>query len=266
MGHFARDCRAPRSQERGTRENYKQGSKEEEQAPKALMAIDGVGWDWSFMANEEENHALVADEEAPNKFALMAKSSSDNEVFDNSLCSKACKKNTESLNFKITELSDKLSDTKTALYHYKLGLSQVKARLVEPSPAIESNSDDLQNRNPSVTETGASSSTILSKPAIKFMKAAKRPTEIKTNKVETVKKPAIKYAEMYRKTSKSSNFWSTARIKMTDEGTKILSTVDGKPRTISKSSIRRNLKLRDEAGISSLLDAELFENLTLMGC
>nr|GFB26570.1 hypothetical protein [Tanacetum cinerariifolium] len=23
------------------------------------------GWDWSFMANEEENHALVADEEAP---------------------------------------------------------------------------------------------------------------------------------------------------------------------------------------------------------
>nr|GEW70326.1 hypothetical protein [Tanacetum cinerariifolium] len=67
-----------------------QGSKEEEQAPKALMAIDGVGWDWSFMANEEENHALVVDEEAPTKFALMAKSSTDNEVFDNSLCSKAC--------------------------------------------------------------------------------------------------------------------------------------------------------------------------------
>nr|GEU32565.1 putative ribonuclease H-like domain-containing protein [Tanacetum cinerariifolium] len=60
-------------------------------------------------------------------------------------------------------------------------------------------------------------------------------------------------------------FWSTARIKTTDEGTKILATVDGKPRTISKSSIRRNLKLRDEAGISSLSDAELFKNLTLMG-
>nr|GEW56461.1 hypothetical protein [Tanacetum cinerariifolium] len=59
-------------------------------------------------------------------------------------------------------------------------------------------------------------------------------------------------------------FWSTARIKTTDEGTKILGTVDGKPRTISESSIRRNLKLRDEEGISSLLDAELFENLTLM--
>nr|GEX38717.1 hypothetical protein [Tanacetum cinerariifolium] len=60
-------------------------------------------------------------------------------------------------------------------------------------------------------------------------------------------------------------YWSTARIETTDEGTKILATVDGKPRTISKSSIRRNLKLKDEAGISSLPDAELLKNLTLMG-
>nr|GEW23068.1 hypothetical protein [Tanacetum cinerariifolium] len=45
MGHFVRECRAPRSQDRGRRDNYRQGSKAEEQAPKALMAIDGVGWD-----------------------------------------------------------------------------------------------------------------------------------------------------------------------------------------------------------------------------
>nr|GEZ35270.1 hypothetical protein [Tanacetum cinerariifolium] len=60
-------------------------------------------------------------------------------------------------------------------------------------------------------------------------------------------------------------FWSTTRIETTDAETKILVTVDGKPRTISESSIRRNLKLHDEARISSLPDAELFENLTLMG-
>nr|GEV48255.1 retrovirus-related Pol polyprotein from transposon TNT 1-94 [Tanacetum cinerariifolium] len=60
-------------------------------------------------------------------------------------------------------------------------------------------------------------------------------------------------------------FWSTARIETTEEGTKILATIDGKLRTISKSSIMRNLKLKDEAGISSLPDAKLFENLTLMG-
>nr|GFC96196.1 hypothetical protein [Tanacetum cinerariifolium] len=63
MGHFARECRAPRSQDRGKRESHKQGLKEEELAPKALMAIDGIGWDWSYMENEEENYALVADDE-----------------------------------------------------------------------------------------------------------------------------------------------------------------------------------------------------------
>nr|GFA71659.1 hypothetical protein [Tanacetum cinerariifolium] len=51
----------------------------EEPTPKALMAIDGIGWDWSYMANEEENHALVADDKVPIEFALMAKSSSGSE-------------------------------------------------------------------------------------------------------------------------------------------------------------------------------------------
>nr|GEZ07075.1 putative ribonuclease H-like domain-containing protein [Tanacetum cinerariifolium] len=60
-------------------------------------------------------------------------------------------------------------------------------------------------------------------------------------------------------------FWSTARIETTEEGTKILATIDGILRTVTESSLRRNLKLKDEEGISSLSDAELFENLTLMG-
>nr|GEW22566.1 hypothetical protein [Tanacetum cinerariifolium] len=266
MGHFARECRAPRSQDWGRRENFKQGSKTEEQTPKAMIVIDEVGWDWSYMANEEEDHALVADQEAPIEFALMAKSSFDTEVFDNSLCSKACKKNTDSINTKISELSEKLSDTKTTLYHSKLGLSHVKARFVEfknqeikfcekirglefkveskdnrierftkemeelkkekegldskltglpeftndtitdysrPSPSIESNSSDLQNSDSSVFEKGDSSESIMSKPMIKFVKATDSPTKVKISKVETVWKPSVKYAEMYRNTTKS---------------------------------------------------------------
>nr|GEX62390.1 hypothetical protein [Tanacetum cinerariifolium] len=58
---------------------------------------------------------------------------------------------------------------------------------------------------------------------------------------------------------------SPLRIETAKEGTKILATVDGIVRTVSESSLRRNLKLRDEEGISTLPDAELFENLTLMG-
>nr|GEW64347.1 hypothetical protein [Tanacetum cinerariifolium] len=90
MGHFTRECRAPRSQDGGRIDNFRQGSKVEKQTPKALMAIDGVGWDWSFIGNEQEDHALVADEEVPTEFALMAKTSAESKIFDNSLCSKNC--------------------------------------------------------------------------------------------------------------------------------------------------------------------------------
>nr|GEZ75124.1 hypothetical protein [Tanacetum cinerariifolium] len=76
MGHFAREYRAPRSQERRRKESYRQGSKTEEKTPKALMAIDGVGWDWSYMANEGDDHALVADGVTPIEFALMANTES----------------------------------------------------------------------------------------------------------------------------------------------------------------------------------------------
>nr|GEW94510.1 hypothetical protein [Tanacetum cinerariifolium] len=106
IGHFARECRAPRSQERGRRENFKQGSKTEESAPKALMAIDGVGWDWSYMDNEEKDHALVADQEAPTEFALMAKSSSDNEEL---------KKEKEGLDNKLTGFQSASKDLDTLL-------------------------------------------------------------------------------------------------------------------------------------------------------
>nr|GEU84618.1 reverse transcriptase domain-containing protein [Tanacetum cinerariifolium] len=293
MGHFARQCRAPRSQDRSRRENFKQGSKVEESALKALMAIDGVGWDWSYMVSEEENHALVAEEKALTKFALMAKSSSKNEVFDNSLCFKSCKKNTDSLNTKITDLSEKLSDSKTMLYHYKLRLSHVEARLVEfknqeikfcekirglefnveskinrikrltneledlkkekegldskliddtitnysrPSPSIECNSNDLQSSNSSVIENGESSSSILSKPVIKFVKAANNPTTIVAT--STTKAEYVAAAS-----GCGQVLW--IQNQLLDYG--------------------RNLKLNDEAGISSLPDAELFENLALMG-
>nr|GEZ09247.1 hypothetical protein [Tanacetum cinerariifolium] len=235
MSHFTRKYRALRSQDRGRRDNYRQGSKVKEQAPKALMTIDEVGWDWSYMANDKENHALVADEEAPTKFALMAKTSVESEVFDDSLCYKDCKKNTDSLNSKITDLTDKLFDAKNMIYHYKLALSQVESRLAElrnqelkycekirvlefktessvdcieslkkelelikkekeecaddtvtdysrPAPTIESFPDDAQNKNPSVTETEASPSTISPKPFIKFVKANDSPTKSKTDK------------------------------------------------------------------------------------
>nr|GFA68178.1 hypothetical protein [Tanacetum cinerariifolium] len=72
-----------------------------------------------------------------------------------------------------------------------------------PSLSIKSNPSDLQNIDSFVFENEESLESIMSKPMIKFAKAADSPTVIKTNKVETVRKLSVKYAEMYRNTTKS---------------------------------------------------------------
>nr|GFA96516.1 ribonuclease H-like domain-containing protein [Tanacetum cinerariifolium] len=71
------------------------------------------------------------------------------------------------------------------------------------SPSIESNSSDLQNIDSSISEKGDSLESIMSKPMIKFVKATDSPTKVKISKVETIRKPSVKYAEMYRNTTKS---------------------------------------------------------------
>nr|GEU44338.1 putative ribonuclease H-like domain-containing protein [Tanacetum cinerariifolium] len=176
MGHFARECRAPRSQDRG--------------------------WDWSYMANEEENHTLVADEEAPTEFTLMAKSSSSskNEI----------KKEKEGLDSKLIGFEFAFKDLDTILGSQRsdknkegLGYSVVPPLMLKPSPSIESNSSNLQNSNSSIFEHGESSKSIMRKPMIKFVKATDRHTDIKTNKVKVARKASTKYAEMYRNTHKS---------------------------------------------------------------
>nr|GEY53806.1 hypothetical protein [Tanacetum cinerariifolium] len=224
MGHFARECRAPRSQDRGKKESDRQGPKEEEQAPKALMAIDRIGWDWSYMANEEENHALVADDEAPTEFARMARSSlsSENEV----------KKEKEGLDNKLTGFKSASKDLDTLLGSQRtdknkegLGYSDVPppaqvysppkkdmswtglpefvddtvTAYSRPSPSIDSsksNTSDLQNSNSSISERGESSDSIMSKLMIKFVKAADSPKVVKINKTETARKSPVKYAEI----------------------------------------------------------------------
>nr|GFA60612.1 hypothetical protein [Tanacetum cinerariifolium] len=171
-----------------------------EQAPKALMEIDGVGWDWSYMANDDENQALVTDEEALSEFSLMAKTSAKSKVFDNSLCSNAYKKNSNSLNTSkdLDSLleSQRLDKNKEGLGYNAVppppdqvysplkkdlswtGLPEFADDTItdysRPAPTIEISTDDAQNRSPSVTETEASPNTISPKPFIKFVKATDR--------------------------------------------------------------------------------------------
>ncbi|GKB39153.1 ribonuclease H-like domain-containing protein [Tanacetum coccineum] len=55
MGHFARECRGPRNQNSRNKnqDNSRRTINVEEISSKAMLAIDGAGFDWSFMVDEE---------------------------------------------------------------------------------------------------------------------------------------------------------------------------------------------------------------------
>ncbi|GKF30953.1 ribonuclease H-like domain-containing protein, partial [Tanacetum coccineum] len=54
MGHFARECRAPRNKKGQLRnqDNTRMHRNNEDTSSKTMLAIDGVGFDWSDMAEE----------------------------------------------------------------------------------------------------------------------------------------------------------------------------------------------------------------------
>nr|GFA51764.1 hypothetical protein [Tanacetum cinerariifolium] len=64
MGHFARECRSPKNQESRPKnqDNSRKTVNVEDTSSKAMVGIDEVGFDWSYMANDEAptNMALIA--------------------------------------------------------------------------------------------------------------------------------------------------------------------------------------------------------------
>ncbi|GKA01590.1 putative ribonuclease H-like domain-containing protein [Tanacetum coccineum] len=114
LGHFARECRAPRSKEgqyRNQDNTRKQGTNED--TSKAMLAIDGVGFDWSDMAEEQvqTNMALIA-------FL-------DSEVYTDKTYSKNCLKNYESLKKQYDDFLANKVETKFRAITYKIGLDKV---------------------------------------------------------------------------------------------------------------------------------------------
>ncbi|GJZ48179.1 ribonuclease H-like domain-containing protein [Tanacetum coccineum] len=63
MGYFARECKGPRNQDNRNKnqDSSRRTVNEEETSSKAMVAIDGAGFDWSYMAYEEvpTNMALM---------------------------------------------------------------------------------------------------------------------------------------------------------------------------------------------------------------
>ncbi|GJV16784.1 hypothetical protein Tco_1362107 [Tanacetum coccineum] len=64
----------------------------------------------------------------------------------------------------------------------------------------------------------------------------------------------------------NEQFWQTASAStLENEEMEINATIDGKVKVVSEASIRRHLKLEDSDGISTLPNAEIFEQLALIG-
>ncbi|GKE25918.1 hypothetical protein Tco_1441302 [Tanacetum coccineum] len=83
-----------------------------------MLAIDGVGFNWSDMAEEQ----------VQTNMALMA--FSDSEVYTDKSCSKTCLKNYETLKKQCDDLIVKLNLTEFTTTTYKRGLATVEAQLI----------------------------------------------------------------------------------------------------------------------------------------
>ncbi|GKE40270.1 ribonuclease H-like domain-containing protein, partial [Tanacetum coccineum] len=127
MGHFVRECINPRNQDSRPRnhdnwnrnqDNTRRNVNVEETSSKAMLAIDGVGFDWSDMAEEQ----------IQTNMALMA--FLDTEVYTDKSCSKSCMKQYETLKKQCDDLIVKLNDTEFKAATYKRGLTTVEEQLV----------------------------------------------------------------------------------------------------------------------------------------
>ncbi|GJT56404.1 putative ribonuclease H-like domain-containing protein [Tanacetum coccineum] len=120
MGHFARECRAPRNKEGQFRnqDNTRKQRNNKDASSKAMLAINGVGFDWSDMAEEQ----------VQTNMALMV--FSDSEVYNDKTCSKTYLKNYETLKKQCDDLIVKLNQIEFTAATYKRGLATVEEQLI----------------------------------------------------------------------------------------------------------------------------------------
>ncbi|GJV63247.1 ribonuclease H-like domain-containing protein [Tanacetum coccineum] len=183
MGHFARECRSPRSQESRPR-NYDNGNRNqdssrrtvnvEETSSKAMVAFDGAGFDWSFMAEEEVTANM----------ALMA--FSDSEVYNNKTCSNTCLKSFETLKTQLDNLRVEFNKSEFNLATYKRGLASVEEQLVfyKKNEVMFSDQIDVLKRDASFKD----SEIIALKSEIDKLKKEKEINQIKIDKFENASK------------------------------------------------------------------------------
>nr|GFC16221.1 hypothetical protein [Tanacetum cinerariifolium] len=109
-GHFARECRAPRSQDTKHKEITKRNVPMETPASIDMVSCDGLGgYDWSDQAKEGLNYALM-------EFTCLT---SDSKVSNDSTCTKSCLETVKVLKSHNEELSKDLKKSELMVLGYK---------------------------------------------------------------------------------------------------------------------------------------------------
>ncbi|GJT26312.1 putative ribonuclease H-like domain-containing protein, partial [Tanacetum coccineum] len=101
----------------GIKTTRKQGNNEDKSS-KVMLAIDGVGFDWSDMIEEQ----------VQTNMALMA--FLDSEVYTDKTCSKTCLKNYETLKKQCDDLLVKLNESEFKATTYKRGLATLEDQII----------------------------------------------------------------------------------------------------------------------------------------
>ncbi|GJY24726.1 ribonuclease H-like domain-containing protein [Tanacetum coccineum] len=120
LGHFARECRGARNQDNMNKNQdiSRRTINMEETSSKSMVAIDGAGFDWSYMA----------DDKVLRNMALMAFSNS--EVYNDKTCPNTYLKSFETLKTQLDDLRIEFNKSEFNLATYKRGLASVEEQLV----------------------------------------------------------------------------------------------------------------------------------------
>nr|GEW04717.1 putative ribonuclease H-like domain-containing protein [Tanacetum cinerariifolium] len=147
---------------------------------------------------DREDHALVANEVAPTKFALMANISAESKVFDNSLCSK------DSL--ALAQVESRLVEYKEREVKYCEKIRTLEFHNESHNKCIEilkKKLETLKEKKEGVD--GRLAGLLKSSKDLDNLIESQSQSKSKSGKSESPKKPPIKYAKQYRKPNKKPN-------------------------------------------------------------
>ncbi|GJX35736.1 putative ribonuclease H-like domain-containing protein [Tanacetum coccineum] len=187
------ECRAPRNKEGQFRnqDNTKKQGNNEDTSSKAMLAIDGVGFDWSHMAEEQ----------VQTNMALMMFSDSEFEKV---------KQEKEGIKFKIKKFDKALKDLEKFLDEFKgygSENSKQESNIVcdQKSDDSKENSDDSLVKEQVSKDTSSLVETSLNVDKETIFPVDKKVEFVKPKNHEKPVKKSVRYAEMYRSQTPRGN-------------------------------------------------------------